>query len=565
VKMGATAMTNRTASCKWLRISFWCAAIALGAADAWATRFTMNPDGISYLDMGDAYLRGDWHMAINAYWSPLYSWFLGFFLRVLKPSAYWEFPLAHLVNFLIYVAALACFDFLISTFVARERQRDEQAADASNVTLPSWAWRVLGYSMFIWSSLVLISMRVVAPDMCVAALVYLAAGLILKVRSGAATRSTFVLFGIVLGFAYLAKAVMFPLAFVFLAATLFSNGPIRKVAPQVLLSAVIFLTIASPFLIAFSKQKGSFTFGDSGRWNYVVFVDGADYWFPTGSTLKHPMTKIFDSPATYEFAAPVGGTYPYWYDPTYWQEGLAPHFDLRGEIRAVRYALIVYSWLLFSAFLQLMLSTGLCMLYLLAPSPSCCLIRAAGNWPLIAVGSAALVLYALVCVEYRYVAPFVTLLWLTAFSGVQLPASLTSRRLMAGATLAIATLIGASLIWSPVHRVLRRGNGPVYSEAAKAMFDEGMKAGDKLAVVADEPFGEGGAFVARLARMRIVAIVAQPEKFWAAPVTTRSQVIKALAEAGAKVLLTRGQPTASEVVWERLGRSDYYISVLSRP
>jgi hypothetical protein len=31
----------------------------------------MNPaDGISYLDIGDAYWRGDWHMAINAFWSP---------------------------------------------------------------------------------------------------------------------------------------------------------------------------------------------------------------------------------------------------------------------------------------------------------------------------------------------------------------------------------------------------------------------------------------------------------------------------------------------------------------
>ena len=84
-----------------LRIFFWSLALVLGASQAWATRFTMNPDGISYLDMGDAYWRGDWHMAINAYFSPLYSWILGFFMKVLRPSPYWEYPLAHLVNFLI--------------------------------------------------------------------------------------------------------------------------------------------------------------------------------------------------------------------------------------------------------------------------------------------------------------------------------------------------------------------------------------------------------------------------------------------------------------------------------
>ena len=82
-------------------------ALAIGAAQAWATRFATNPDGISYLDIGDAYWRGDWHHPINAYWSPLYSWILGFFFKVLRPSAYWEYPVVHLVNFLIYVAALS--------------------------------------------------------------------------------------------------------------------------------------------------------------------------------------------------------------------------------------------------------------------------------------------------------------------------------------------------------------------------------------------------------------------------------------------------------------------------
>src|SRR3954452_20137182 len=86
-----------------LRISCWLIALALGAAQAWATRFTMNPDGVSYLDIGDAYWRRDWPNAINAYWSPLYSWILGGFLKVIKPSIYWEYPLVHLVNFLIYV------------------------------------------------------------------------------------------------------------------------------------------------------------------------------------------------------------------------------------------------------------------------------------------------------------------------------------------------------------------------------------------------------------------------------------------------------------------------------
>ena len=42
------------------------------------------------------------------------------------------------------------------------------------VTLPEWALVALGYTLFIWSSLSLIKISVVTPDMCVAALVYLA-------------------------------------------------------------------------------------------------------------------------------------------------------------------------------------------------------------------------------------------------------------------------------------------------------------------------------------------------------------------------------------------------------
>jgi len=105
-----------------LRIAFWCGAIALGALDAWAMRNHMDSDGISYLDMGDAYWRGDWHMAVNAYWSPLYSWLLGLAMKVLKPSAYWEYAVVHLVIFVIYVAALASFEFLMRAFIDYRRR-----------------------------------------------------------------------------------------------------------------------------------------------------------------------------------------------------------------------------------------------------------------------------------------------------------------------------------------------------------------------------------------------------------------------------------------------------------
>ncbi|MCA1601616.1 MAG: hypothetical protein LC776_08235, partial [Acidobacteria bacterium] len=179
----------------WLHAACWSVAVALGLLQSWVNCHAMQSDGISYLDMGDAYLRGDWQMAINGYWSPLYSWLLGAALLVLKPSPYWEFPVVHLVNFIIYLGALSGFTFLLSE-VIRYRPHQHHRAGAVSTgrgTLAAWVWVVLGYTLFMWTSLELITLRYVTPDMCVAAFVYLAAGLIVRIRRGVIGWGNFVL------------------------------------------------------------------------------------------------------------------------------------------------------------------------------------------------------------------------------------------------------------------------------------------------------------------------------------------------------------------------------------
>ena len=98
---------------KWLIISFCFASIALGAWQAWEGRNHMSADGMSYLDVADVYLRGDWKMAINGFWGPLYSWLLGLALFFLKPAPYYEFTVVHIVNFVIYLFTIGCFNFFI--------------------------------------------------------------------------------------------------------------------------------------------------------------------------------------------------------------------------------------------------------------------------------------------------------------------------------------------------------------------------------------------------------------------------------------------------------------------
>ena len=150
-------------------------------------------------DVGDAFWRGDWHNAINAYWSPLYPLILGLFMRLFRPSIRWEYPLVHLVNFLLFVFALVCFDVFLRTFLKGLDQNDGVTAEAAEIGLPTWAWLLMGYSAFIVSSLLLITLSFVSGDLMVAATIYLATALILKIRRGDTRRSTFALLGFVLG------------------------------------------------------------------------------------------------------------------------------------------------------------------------------------------------------------------------------------------------------------------------------------------------------------------------------------------------------------------------------
>src|SRR5216683_8060515 len=126
-------------------------AIIVGALHAAYFRYFMNPDGVAYLDMGDAYLRGDWISAIRSHWSPLYAWLLAGVVRIVQPPPGIEFPVVHLVNLAIYAAALGTFTFLLRQIEAT--LDDPNGTGRPAVGLPLWAWRSLCYAVFLWCTL----------------------------------------------------------------------------------------------------------------------------------------------------------------------------------------------------------------------------------------------------------------------------------------------------------------------------------------------------------------------------------------------------------------------------
>jgi hypothetical protein len=244
-------MSADVVSDRKLKIFLWIITILLGLFQAWLGRNSLNPDGISYLDIGDAYFRGDWKMAINAYFSPLYSWILGLGLQTFRPSLRWEFPVVHLMQFIIFVFNLLSFHFFLMEVV----RWNEKQVSPKFLVFSRRLWLILGYSLFIWSSLRLITLTSVTPDMIAAAFLYLATGIILRVLNGGISTFNFVLLGFFLGLGYLARVPFFALAFFFLIMIFLALKNIRNAAPLTLTALFAFYVCQDLLSLHFQIRK----------------------------------------------------------------------------------------------------------------------------------------------------------------------------------------------------------------------------------------------------------------------------------------------------------------------
>jgi hypothetical protein len=566
LKSDSLARVSAEVAHRWLLLSLWGLATILGAVQAWETRYAMNADGVSYLDMSDGFFKGDWSSAINGYWSPLYPFLLSAASAIFNPSPYWEFPLVHLINFVIYLGALGCFHFLLREIVLQQQKRVD-----GFITWPAWAWYVFGYSLFIWSSLSMIPLTRATPDMCVAACVYLAAGILLRIRNGSTTWVTFAGLGTALGFGYLAKAPMFPLTFVFLGIAVFTLGSFRRAIHLGSVAFFAFVLICAPVIVGLSISKDRFSFGESARLAYVRMINRVPgrHWQGDSSsgTALNPTRKIFAAPAVYEFGHSIKGTYPPWYDPSHWYEGVTPRFDGRRQISRLvtnmdnLLSLIVRS--------QSTLIVAFAILFLMARR-GWLLIRDLGQqWCLLVTGLAAFVMYLWVYVEPRYVASFFVLLWLGIASGLRLPESAESRKLASSVIVATATvlilIVGVSSPFRVYGAIAELVRGIDHSQhqhwqIADGLRQMGIQPGDKVAVLGQGTPGFR-AYWARLARVKIVSEMPFSDviEFVTADPALRSKVIQAFASSGASIIVGENLPSPMlREGWLRIGETNHF-------
>lgn len=573
-------LASQTNLLRWIKTLFILMMVAMGVLHAWAaaTNSSMNPDGISYLDIGDAYFRGDWADAINPVWSPMYSWILGLVMIISHPSPDWEFPLVHLTNLLIYLLAFLGFEYYWRKLFQYHKFRQGAEEGDKNVVFPEWLWFALGYTFFIWSSLTLIKIWAVTPDMLMTFWVYLAAGLILKISLGDLRWRTFAIMGLVLGLGYLTKTIMLPVAITLLAVILFTLKVFKLALTRTLLAFTIFALLAGSFISLISISKNRLTYGEVGKLTYAWQINGIPYphWQggpPGYGTPEHPSRVIFEDPPIYEFAFPVPGTYPISYDPSYWYDGVTLRFGIRELLNGFLTNILFYLNL-FSQQLGVALF-GIAILYLNGSKLYLTRNNLIHDWGFAIVALTTLGLYALVYVEGRYIAVFVVLLIGEMLANVRHPNTQIARKFTISVGVIIASFIllnvfsfNLSGFGAITYREQRLSNQQTIStprpeQVAKELHRLGINNGDRVGVI-------GYAFDSYWARLARVQIVSEmfgwdAEDFYLGDSVKKTSVYNAFASTGARAIIAERVPLyATLEEWHQVGNTNYYIYLLDK-
>ncbi len=542
--------------------------IALGAAQIWIVRYAMNQDGMSYLDVGGAYFRGDWARAISGYWSPMYTWLVGAALYLIRPSMGWEFKTVHLVNFVIYIGALFAFRFFVHALL--RAVREEGTSGEEHVPLPDWIFCSLGYAIFLWGTVVLIDPGDVTPDLLVAFFLFLIAGCLVELR-GHEKYGEFAIFGALCGAAYLSKAAMFPVGIGLVAVLLFSGKMSKRRVSGVLLACLFFAIVSLPYVSALSKQKGRLTFGDSGKLAYASMVSPGvpqKHWQGTpteGGTPKHTTRQLLEHPPVFEFAEPVGGTYPPWYDPSYWNDGAHGNFRLRSQIRVLAQSARNYMKMLER---ELGLLAGVFVFILWGGRPTRSAI--VSNWPLLAAAGLSLCAYSVVLVRSRYVGGSFVLLFIAILASVRLPKNTQTAALAKYVALGVVGTILFSVLGRVAETAYMANTVYAYALpkddliAAEGLQRLGLRAGEPVATIGDGTVS----YWARLGRFKIVAEAFSPDagqrQFWGESLEHREQAYECLRRSGAKVVVAWAPPETMDPGWKQISTTNYYVYSLSK-
>lgn len=382
----------------------------------------MTPDGISYLDMSDAVVAGDWRGIVDGYWSPLYPTLIGLTRLVARPTAAGEFAAVHALNFVLLALTIPAFEYFLRGLIARARDWRRSPLHGR--------WGVIGaYLIFGSLSLTMTPIELPTPDIIVTGAVLIAFGATLRLQNGTSIKRDAIVLGLALGAATLAKSFFVPWSIVHLTVVAIATRPLGPRA--VATAAGTWALIAAPWCIALSAQLGHPSFGETGRLTYAWFVNNQEppalLGMPAASST--PATNALLPGAGVTGDAP--GTNPVWRDPVRFSGALRPHFDVRDQTHVVSSLFFYYvtglAPLIFIALLA----------FLVAPSEARALAWRRA-WVVWVPSLIAMALYGAIVVTTRYIVGFLVACMCLLGAALPWPRSIEPRRALAGVLVPLA-------------------------------------------------------------------------------------------------------------------------------
>ncbi len=571
---------------RWSLLGF---TVFFGALFSWASRFLMSGDILSYFEIADAAAKHDWPMVVNGQWSPLYPLILSFFLSILHPDAFWEYAVLHLTDFIVYAAALICFDLFLREFILHTEKQSEPEGKINH-----WVWYVIAYPIFMVTSIFWILIRYSGADMCVAGFLYLITWRILRIfRLGWNLRRAIIL-GVAFALAYLSKLVMASISIIFLAILIFQMRKDLKKLPYLVLTVLIAVAVAFPWVSALSKSKNKITLGEASHlmlaltMNDLTLPNHDDRESVDPKMLKHGPRKISENPDIYEFGTPLRATYPIWYDASYWLDGIQAHFV---PTRLFQTGLM---WTVYN--IQLIFAKDypgmvlLVLLFYLIQSEGFSGLRRFIAPHLFVTwfpGFVMFGMYSLIHSSGRYLGGAATLIWIAAWGAVRFSREKAERKLVQA--LALGILIGSLMqsgfqfikesrtvqerIGKSACWVIAKGVGQIAEQSAANQKNPywiiagflkqmGVKEGDAIAAVGD-PYPIS--FWARTGRFKMVAHVPvrSMDLFCHSDISQTPTLLEPLRKIGVKAVVTKDAKCASgNLGWKPVGESDYYAVIL---
>lgn len=555
--LGRTASTmnfeeRTTASTPRLTVGTIAPALVLlgGLVQLISKPFWVTPDGVAYLEISEAWLRHDLAYAVRGAWSPLYAWALMPAVAIGGEDRVATIIAGKITNAVILLLAIAAFAWLLR-LIGRARQAALCGGFASSST-----WSIYAWGLFAWTTLGLIGVYDTSPDLlgllCVCVM---AAGLMLTWIQPTLT-SGWLTAGVAAAFAYLARAPLFLVAPLFLAAA--AVPAVRRRdwrGPLVAFGTYACITL--PWLLVLSAHMHHITFSDAGKIAYVSDVLGAPrvYWQGTAdSPLQHATRIIFQSPRIYAFAEPFHVAFPPHFGIDWFYANAPIHFSLAKQVQASRNAIAAIA-----DCAQLAIIAWLVLLLL----P----VRHWERRPLfmlILPSAVALGLFVLTHVEPRYLAPWLLLI------GLGIPATAVwSDLAQAGAratalalSLMLAIALSAHIAFDAIRPEFARTRA-AWGDLVMAEVLHGIPEVSRTIAVAGN--GHQSALWAYIAHARIVAEIDRGDldHYWHLSDTERACADAALIDGGVNYVVGRdAPPDAEQRGWRKVGNGAF---VLRRP